>query len=158
MTIYIRNFLLGCLIPVMLAMLMFGVPTAFAGETNNTQASLYDRLGGYNAIAAVVNDLFPRLAGDKKLGRFWRHRGSDGIAREKQLLIDFFAAKSGGQMYYRGRTMKLLHTDMKIDEKDWRILITAVNQTLDKFQVPARERKDLLDFIESTKKDIVEQS
>jgi hypothetical protein len=54
--------------------------------------SLYDRLGGYDAITAVANDLLPRLQTDPQLGRFWAHRGEDGVKREKQLLIDFTEA------------------------------------------------------------------
>jgi hemoglobin len=69
--------------------------------------SLYERLGGYDGIVAVVDDLLPRLAGDATLARFWAHRGSDGIAREKQLLIDFLASAAGGPLYYSGRDMKL---------------------------------------------------
>jgi hypothetical protein len=65
--------------------------------------TLYERLGGYNAIAAVANDLLPRLRADPQLGRFWAHRGEDGVMREKQLLIDFLCASAGGPMYYRGR-------------------------------------------------------
>ena len=53
-----------------------------------SDASLYQRLGGYDAIAAVASDLLPRLQKDEKLGRFWENRSDDGIAREKQLLID----------------------------------------------------------------------
>ncbi len=47
------------------------------------QPSLYERLGGYDAISAVANNLLPRLMGDSQLGRFWAHRGADGIEREK---------------------------------------------------------------------------
>jgi truncated hemoglobin YjbI len=47
--------------------------------------TLYERLGGYDAIAAVANDLLPRLRADPQLGRFWAHRGEDGVMREKQL-------------------------------------------------------------------------
>src|SRR2546429_349812 len=65
--------------------------------------SLYERLGGYNAIAAVATDLLSRLRADPQLGRFWAHRGEDGITREKQLLVDFLCANAGGPMYYRGR-------------------------------------------------------
>ena len=43
--------------------------------------TLHERLGGYDAIAAVVNNLLPRLQGDSQLGRFWEHRSEDGIAR-----------------------------------------------------------------------------
>ena len=68
------------------------------------QKTLYERLGGYDAIAAVANDLLPRLRNDPQLGRFWKNRAEDSIMREKQLLIDFLCANAGGPMYYRGRT------------------------------------------------------
>ena len=64
-----------------------------------TGKSLYQRLGGYDAIAAVANDLLPRLMNDQLLGRFWQNRAEDSIAREKQLLIDFLCASAGGPMY-----------------------------------------------------------
>ena len=51
--------------------------------------SLYGRLGGYDAITAVVDDLLARLMADDQLGRFWKNRGFDGVRREKQLLIDY---------------------------------------------------------------------
>jgi hemoglobin len=57
--------------------------------------SLYARLGGYDAIAAVADNLLPRLMADERLGRFWAHRGEDGILREKQLLIDFLMPQRG---------------------------------------------------------------
>ena len=57
--------------------------------------TLYERLGGYDAIAAVADDLMPRLMRDSQLGRFWAHRGDDGLAREKQLLVDFLCASAG---------------------------------------------------------------
>ena len=118
--------------------------------------SLYERLGGYDAITAVTNDLLPRLMGDKLLGRYWQHRGNDGLAREKQLLIDFLCASAGGPMYYTGRDMKLSHKGMRVSEADWQVFVGHVEATLDKFQVPAQERADVLAFIDSTKADIVE--
>ena len=66
---------------------------------SDTTKTLYERLGGYDAIAAVANDLLPRLRSDPQLGRFWAHRGEDGIMQEKQLLIDFLCASAGGPMY-----------------------------------------------------------
>jgi hemoglobin len=83
--------------------------------------TLYERLGGYDAIAAVANDLLPRLGADPQLGRFWAHRGNDGIMREKQLLIDFLCASAGGPMYYRGRDMTLTHRGMRISDSDWNV-------------------------------------
>ncbi len=120
------------------------------------EATLYSRLGGYDAIAAVADDLLPRLMADTQLGRFWQHRGEDGVRREKQLLIDFLCASAGGPLYYRGRDMATAHRGMRISESDWMIFLNHVNATLDKFAVPARERGEALAFMENIKKDIVE--
>ena len=118
--------------------------------------SLYERLGGYDAITAVVNNLLTRLQADQELRRFWMNRGADGIAREKQLLIDYLSACAGGPRYYTGREMKLSHTGMRISEGDWQAFLGHLSSTLDAFQVPPRERGEVLGFIESTKSDIVE--
>jgi hemoglobin len=118
--------------------------------------TLYERLGGYDAISAVANSLLPRLIADESLGRFWKNRGDDGVAREKQLLIDFLCASAGGPMYYTGRTMKLSHKGMRISESDWQAFLGHLRLTLDAFEVPKQERSEVLAFIESTKADIVE--
>jgi hemoglobin len=83
------------------------------------EKTLYDRLGGYDAVTAFANDLLPRLQSDSQLGRFWENRGDDGIEREKQLLIDYLCANAGGPMYYTGRDMKTSHRGMRISESDW---------------------------------------
>jgi hemoglobin len=70
--------------------------------------TLYARLGGYDAIVAVVNDLLPRLTSDAVLGRFWKHRGTDGVEREKQLLIDFLCASAGAGARHAGRSSEPL--------------------------------------------------
>ena len=121
-----------------------------------SKATLYERLGGYDAISAVANDLLPRLQGDPKLGRFWQNRGDDGVEREKQLLIDFLSSSAGGPMFYTGRDMKTTHKGMKISESDWSAALGHLNATLEKFKVPQAERDQVVAFIQSTKSDIVE--
>lgn len=118
--------------------------------------SLYERLGGYDAIRAVVNNLLPRLQADAVLARFWQNRGADGIEREKQLLVDFLCAQAGGPMYYTGRDMVLSHRGMKISERDWTAFIGHLNATLDAFNLPQAERTDVLAFIQGTRAEIVE--
>ena len=121
-----------------------------------SETTLHERLGGYDAIAAVANDLLPRLQADSQLGRFWEHRGEDGIAREKQLLIDFLCSNAGGPVYYTGRDMKLSHKGMRINESDWSAFLGHLDATLDAFQVPQREHDEVVALIQSTKADIVE--
>ena len=121
-----------------------------------SKKTLYERLGGYDAISAVVNDLLPRVQADPQLARFWQHRGEDGLKREKQLLIDFLCACAGGPLYYTGRDMKTTHKGMKISERDWSAFLGHLNATLQAFQVPQAERDEVVAFVQTTKADMVE--
>jgi hemoglobin len=123
---------------------------------SNDTGTLYERLGGYNAIAAVANDLLSRLRADPQLGRFWAHRGEDGIMREKQLLIDFLCASAGGPMYYRGSDMALTHRGMRISNSDWEVFLGHAATTLAKFQVPESEQRDVVAFVQGLRNDCVE--
>jgi hemoglobin len=94
---------------------------------------LYERLRGYDAIAAVAGDLMPRLMHDPQLGRFGRIAGMMGW-----------------------REMKRTHTGMRIGNRDWQLFLGHLTPTLEQFNVPARERHEVFAFVESTKADIVE--
>lgn len=80
----------------------------------------------------------------------------DGLKREKQLLIDFLCSSAGGPMYYTGRDMKVSHKGMKINETDWTAFMGHVNATMDAFKVPKTERGEVVAFVQSLKRDIVE--
>ncbi len=118
--------------------------------------NLYTRLGGYDALAAVADDLIARLMADDQLGRFWANRGDEGLKREKQLLIDFLCTSTGGPLHYVGRDMKTTHVGMGINNSDWKSFRVHLEATLDHFAVPATERGEVLAFIDSTKSDIAE--
>ena len=122
-----------------------------------SKTTLYQRLGGYDAIAAVAADLLPRLQADPQLARFWQHRAEDSVKREKQLLIDFLCSSAGGPLYYTGRDMKTSHKGLKISEGDWSAFLGHLDGTLQAFHVPQAERDEVFAFVESTKRDIVEE-
>ena len=119
-------------------------------------ASLYERLGKYEGVTGFVNELLPRLQEDAQLGRFCENRGDDGIAREKQLLIDFLCHNAGGPVYYTGRDMLTSHKGMKISESDWDIFIGHAVETMKALNVPEKECEDIAGFVLSLKNDIVE--
>ncbi len=120
------------------------------------QKSLYERLGGYDAIAAVAAALMVRIKDDDKLRRFYDNRGADGIAREQQLLVDFLCASTGGPMVYTGREMKPLHVGMRLDEEDWKRAMAHLNAVLEAFEVPEQEKGEVMSFHEVLKPEIVE--
>jgi hemoglobin len=121
-----------------------------------TNATLYARLGGYDSISSVAEALLKRLTADRQLGRFWQHRGTDGILREKQLLVDYLCASTGGPMYYTGRDMELTHRGMGISNSDWALFICHVQAVFDELHVGETERAEVLAFLHHTKDDIVQ--
>ncbi len=90
------------------------------------------------------------------MGRFWQNRGDDGIAREKQLLIDYLCSSTAGPMYYTGRDMKTSHKGMKISERDWSIFLQHAGATMEALQIPKQECDEVVAFVLSLKEDIVE--
>src|SRR5205807_868246 len=98
-----------------------------------TAPTLYKRLGGYDAIAAVTDDFLGKLAGDPQLGRFFGGHSSDSLKRIRQNIVDQLCAATGGPCVYVGRDMKTAHAGLKISEKDWDTSVKYLVGTLDKF-------------------------
>ncbi len=117
--------------------------------------SLYDRLGGYDAIATFAKNLIEQAQVDQRLGRFWAHRSEDRNDRDLQLLIDYLVRETGGQMYYTGRDMALAHAGMGIDEADWTRFLELVAQVAGELGVSAPEDGEVMAFLDRLKKDIV---
>lgn len=117
--------------------------------------SLYDRLGGYDAIATFASRLVSQAQMDDRLGRFWANRGEDRIARELQLLIDYLVRETGGQMYYTGREMLVAHEGMGITETDWQKFIEIVVDVAGELGVGSSEGAEVLAFLNGLKADIV---
>ena len=124
---------------------------------DHTEASLYKRLGGYDALAAVTDDFIARLATDKTLSRFFVGHSKDSLGRIRQLVVDQLCAATGGPCIYIGRDMKSSHQGMGITEADWNTAVGHLVATFDKFKVPERERKELLGALSGLKNDIVDQ-
>lgn len=117
--------------------------------------SLYDRLGGYDALVAFSTNVVVQAQVDGVLARFWANRGEDRIARELQLLIDYLVRETGGQMYYTGRDMALAHAGMEITENDWTRFIGIVTNVSGELGVGVTEGGEVMDILNSLKDDIV---
>ena len=141
------------LVPLVLALLLCG--SALADQ--HAEQSLYKRLGGYDAIAAVTDDFIGRLATDKSLQKFFVGHSKESLGRIRQLVVDQLCAATGGPCVYIGRDMKSSHQGMGITEADWNTAVGHLVATFDKFKVPERERKELLGALSGLKNDIVDQ-
>jgi len=123
-----------------------------------TTNSLYERLGGVYAIAAVVDDFIDRIMVNPLLNANPKvdeahHRVSK--AGFKYLVTEMVCWATGGPQKYTGKTMKESHEHLGITEPEWQVFLKDFQDTLDKFQVPQAEQEELFAIVASTKTDIV---
>lgn len=135
-------------------------PAAKTSRKNSvlqTQKSLYERLGGYEAISAVVDRFAEKLFNDPTVGAFFKGMGTDTRNQFKQKNKNLVCNVTGGPCKVISRTAKETHTGLGITEKDFGIVAQHLVDTLNEFKVPEREQKDLIAIILTLKPDIVEK-
>jgi len=118
------------------------------------QKSLYDRLGGKDAITAVVDDFVANVAADKRINGFF---AKADIPRLKRNLVDQICQATGGPCTYTGKDMKTAHKGMGITDADFNALVEDLQKSLNKFKVPDKEQGELLGALAPLKPQIVGQ-
>jgi hemoglobin len=142
--------------------LVLGLAVACGGgqkkeETTTAEVSdksLYDRLGGKDAITAVVDDFVNTAATDDRIKDFFKNSDAKDL---KAKLVDQVCEVTGGPCKYTGKDMKTAHTGMKITEEQFNALVEDLVKSLDKFNVAEKEKQELLGILGGTKGDIVGQ-
>jgi len=117
------------------------------------EPTLYERLGGQDAIVAVVDEFIANVAADERINGFFANAN---IPRLKTLLVEQICAGTGGPCEYTGRSMKAAHAGMGINDADFNALVEDLVKALDKFNVPEKEKNELLGILGPMKADIVE--
>jgi hemoglobin len=113
---------------------------------------LFDRLGGKPAVEAVVDEFLQRVAADKRInGRFF----NTDLARLRGLLIEFVCSATGGPCQYTGRDMRSAHAGFQLVEEEFTALVEDLVGALDKFNVPKKEKDELLGALGPLAKEIV---
>lgn len=137
------------LIVVLLAVTL----SSFAQEKPKT---LYQRVGGYDTIANVVDDFLHQLGDDPAFARFGQGRGQDSLHRARQLIVDQICWLAGGPCVYIGRDMKTAHHGLAITPQEWESAGKHLDASLEKFKVTGKDKEEFLGLIEKLRPDIVE--
>jgi hemoglobin len=116
------------------------------------QKSLYERLGGKPAIQAVVDDFIGNVAADNRINGFF---ANTNIPRLNSMLVNQICEATGGPCKYTGRDMKSAHAGMGVTEAHFNALVEDLVKSLNKFNVPEKEKNELLSALASMKGDIV---
>jgi hemoglobin len=132
-------------------------PVASAQQASAPRA-LYDRLGGLKGITVVVDDFIDRLVANEELNK--NPAIDAGRKRSPAPYLKFQVSQlvcgaTGGPCKYTGKAMKESHVHLNISEREWEVMATEFGKSLEKFQVPAAERKELFDIVGMTKAEIV---
>lgn len=142
-----------------------------AGKDGAKARTLYDRLGGERTITAIVDDMTTRVLADPRVNferkdvetnwigskrKPWS-TSPENVNRFKIHMVEFLTLASGGPAEYSGRDMKVVHKGMRITNNEFDATVGDIKTSMDKLGIAAREKRDLLAIIESTRKEIVEK-
>ena len=134
-------------------LLSFSLLAALAVTAAAQTKSLFERLGGKEAITAVVEEFAGRVLADARINQ--KFAKSDPV-RLKAMLVDQICFATGGPCQYTGRDMKTAHLNMGVTAGEFGALVEDLVGALDKFNVPAAEKNELLGLLGPMKSDIVE--
>lgn len=118
-------------------------PSAQA-PTTATRPSLYERLGGYDGIAAYIGLVFPRVAQHPELAHMFRGHGKDSQQRQFQLVVELVCQKTGGPCAYIGRPMPPVHDGLGITAANWTTFMKIIADGMEEKRYPADVRAEFL--------------
>jgi hemoglobin len=128
------------------------VLTCVVTSTSASADTLYERLGGYGAIQAVVDQTIANVAADHRINKYFAHAD---IPRLRHNLADQICVATGGWCIYWGKDMATAHAGMHIRNRDFNALVQDLGMALNKYKVPAEEQHELVAILAPLKGDIV---
>ena len=121
------------------------------------EPTLYQRLGGREAIKGVVDDFVANVMADPRVNARFKGLQPAAVAKLQTNLADQICDVTGGPCAYLGRDMKAAHAGMRITDAEWSATVEGLVKSLNKFKVGAKEQQELLAILGPMKKDIVGQ-
>jgi len=122
-----------------------------AHQQQSSQQSLYERIGGHDALTVIVSETIDKVAYDPKTKRSF-----EGIKLTtlKESIVSQLCYLTGGGCKYEGETMKNAHADAKITTAEFELMVQALRDSLNR-HTGEREKNELLKILAPMKADIV---
>jgi hemoglobin len=136
-----------------------------------TESSLYERLGGAFAIAAVVDQFSDAIVRNPIVGqnsenralREWHTNNLGRLPGLKFMRTLWVCDVAGGPQHYAatnpGSTplgLEEAHRELKISPTEFDEVAAELGRTLDSFKVPEREKDEVLDAFAAHKVEVTE--
>jgi hemoglobin len=133
------------------------VPSVFTSGTSVAKdKTLYERLGGYDAVSAVVDDFAGKLFIDCVVGARFFGMSADSREGFRQKNKNLVCKVTGGSCKVISRSAATTHGGLGIKASEFNIVAQHLVDTLNKFKVPEKEHKELMAIIATLRPDIVE--
>ncbi len=126
-------------------------------EAESDQETLYQRLGGYDVVAAIFDNWAPRVSGDPELSKFLTEIDEEMGKRGRELGLDLLCELTGGPCFYTGRNMKMVHKGLGITDEHWQSTLDYMVETLDEMNIHNDEKTDFIHVFDGLKGYIVDQ-
>lgn len=132
--------------------------------TATAEPSLYERLGGYFAIAAVVDRFSDEIIKNPKLNenpalKAWNETEAatrlPGLKFGRTLWV---AAAAGGPFEYTGLPLEEAHREFNLTAEEFAEVGAEIVRALDHFGVPEREKQELVDAYMKSMPEVVASS
>ncbi len=107
------------------------------------KASLYTRLGGYDAIYQFAAAALRKAMEHPAIGHIWDHMSESTFFKEHINFVDFLSAQWGGNVMYRGRDMVTAHRGMGLNEEHWKAMFDCLEQCYEEFALPQDLRVEI---------------
>jgi hemoglobin len=145
--------------------------TTSRGASTMTEKSLYERLGGAFAIAAVVDHFSDAVVQNRIVGqrsenpalREWHTNNLGRLPGLKFMRTLWVCNVAGGPFQYSatkpGSTpvgLEVAHRELKISPAQFDEVAAELGRTLDFFKVPQREKKEVLAAFAAHKGEVTE--
>ena len=125
------------------------IPEKMAHDNGFFKASLYKRVGGYDAIAGFVDLAFPKVSAHPRLQKYFTGHAEDSKYRQRQLIIDKLSNTLQGPTIYLGRSLESVHRGLNITADEWDIFIQVVSQAMEERQIVSEVKNEFIEVFQN---------
>ena len=131
--------------------------TRSVDEVASDQETLYQRLGGYDVVAAIIDDMGPRALNDPAFSMFFTDIDEEAGKAARQHSVNLVCELAGGPCFYNGRDMKTVHKELGITDEQWHLNLGHLGDTLDALNIDGDDKADVIALFAGLKGDIIVQ-
>ena len=115
--------------------------------------SLYDRLGGIDAVNALTESWVSRVGGDDRANQKFVRTDIPRLMKE---VADQLCEVTGGPCAYAGRSMRETHAGMKTTAGEFEVVMEHLRAAFDELNIAKPEQDELVELLMPMRGDIVE--